>query len=102
MALSFVVQEFCDDIKVARELVVVGNYSDASVYYEGAMSMMQRHIGTLVDHPERKTKCQKVRIIHMFIPFNITIGKFIYVVFYTFIYLYTCRTKQNMYSPNTR
>lgn len=60
MAVNFVVKEFCNDIKVARELIVVGNYNEAAIYYEGAMSMIQRHLNTLTEFPARKTKCQKI------------------------------------------
>lgn len=60
MAMNFVVKEFCNDIKVARELIVVGNYNEAAIYYEGAMSMIQRHLNNLTDFPARKARCFKI------------------------------------------
>lgn len=53
MAVGFqankLISEFCDNVKTARELAAVGKYDESSVYYEGAVSFMQRHLHTLND-----------------------------------------------------
>lgn len=59
MRSGLTIKEFCENIKVARELAVVGNYEDASVYYQGAISFMNHYINTLNEQSNIKTACQQ-------------------------------------------
>lgn len=60
MRSGFTIQEFCENTKVARELAVVGQYEDAAIYYEGAITFMNHFINTLNDHSNKKLRYQKV------------------------------------------
>lgn len=59
MQSNYSVKEFCENTKVARELAVVGQYENASVYFEGAISFMQPYINLCADQ-SKKQKYQQV------------------------------------------
>lgn len=80
MQSSYTVKEFCENTKVARELAVVGQYEDAAVYYEGAISFMQRHLNACGDLTNNKQKHQvlhKVKLEYEVVKQAQEIGRFI-------------------------
>lgn len=55
------VQEICENVRLAREMSMLGSYENAEVYYEGSLSMITRLISTIPE-PIRKNKWQQVNI----------------------------------------
>lgn len=60
--MAVTANEICDNIKLAREMSVLGNYESAEVYYEGSLQMISRLI-TAIPDPTRKNKWQQVQKI---------------------------------------
>ncbi|KAF2905592.1 hypothetical protein ILUMI_00569 [Ignelater luminosus] len=58
MAVS--VREICDNVTLAREMSMLGNYESAEVYYEGSLQMINRLI-IIIPEPNRKNKWQQVQ-----------------------------------------
>lgn len=59
MAVGFNRQtEFYESTRTARELAVIGKYDESSVFYEGAISLLQRQITQSVESPLRQMKCR--------------------------------------------
>lgn len=58
MAVS--VKEICENVRLAREMFMLGNYESAEVYYEGSLQMISRLI-LMIPEPIRKNKWQQVR-----------------------------------------
>ncbi|KAK5639527.1 hypothetical protein RI129_012019 [Pyrocoelia pectoralis] len=58
MAIS--VREICDNVTLAREMSMLGNYESAEVYYEGSLQMINRLI-IIIPEPNRKNKWQQVQ-----------------------------------------
>ncbi|XP_022907754.1 katanin p60 ATPase-containing subunit A-like 1 [Onthophagus taurus] len=58
--MEVTIKEICDNIKLAREMSMLGNYESAQVYYEGTIQMLNRFIFTL-NEPLRKNKWQQVQ-----------------------------------------
>ncbi|KAF5285272.1 hypothetical protein FQR65_LT13286 [Abscondita terminalis] len=58
MAIS--VREICDNVTLAREMSMLGNYESAEVYYEGSLQMINRLI-VIIPEPNRKNKWQQVQ-----------------------------------------
>ncbi|XP_030756315.1 katanin p60 ATPase-containing subunit A-like 1 [Sitophilus oryzae] len=54
------VREIVDNVGLAREMTMVGNYENAEVYYQGSLQLMSRFILNISD-PIRKTKWQQVQ-----------------------------------------
>lgn len=48
--------EFYESTKTARELAVIGKYEESSVFYEGAVSLLQKQINNSVDGSTRQLK----------------------------------------------
>lgn len=63
MAVS--VREICDNVTLAREMSMLGNYESAEVYYEGSLQMINRLI-IIIPEPNRKNKWQQV-FVHVLI-----------------------------------
>lgn len=57
--MAVTANEICDNIKLAREMSVLGNYESAEVYYEGSLQMISRLITGIPDLT-RKNKWQQV------------------------------------------
>lgn len=57
MAVS--VREICDNVSLARETSMLGNYESAEVYYEGSLQMISRLI-IMIPEPNRKSKWEQV------------------------------------------
>jgi katanin p60 ATPase-containing subunit A1 len=47
--------EIVDNVKMAREYALLGNYDTALVYFQGVLQQIQKHIVGIVD-PVRKQK----------------------------------------------
>lgn len=62
MAVGFNKQiaEFCESTKTARELAVIGKYEEAAVFYEGAISLMQKHLNGVT---ESIIRAKRVKIL---------------------------------------
>ncbi|CAG9817013.1 unnamed protein product [Phaedon cochleariae] len=60
--MAVTVKEICDNIKLAREMGMLGNYENAEVYYEGSLQMITRLI-SMIPEPIRKNKWQQVQKI---------------------------------------
>ncbi|EFA11410.2 katanin p60 ATPase-containing subunit A-like 1 [Tribolium castaneum] len=54
------VKEICDNVTLAREMAMLGNYESAEVYYEGSIQMISRLI-LMIPEPLRKNKWQQVQ-----------------------------------------
>lgn len=52
-------KEICDNVTLAREMSMLGNYESAEIYYEGTIQMLNRFIIT-ISEPLRKNKWQEV------------------------------------------
>lgn len=52
--------EICDNITLAREMSMLGNYESAEVYYEGSLQMISQLI-LMIQEPTRKNKWQQVQ-----------------------------------------
>lgn len=59
MAVS--VRDICDNVRLARETSMLGNYESAEVYYEGSLQMINRLI-IIIPETNRKNKWQQVFI----------------------------------------
>lgn len=57
--MAVTANEICENIKLAREMSVLGNYESAEVYYEGSLQMISRLITGIPDLT-RKNKWQQV------------------------------------------
>ncbi|XP_018334050.1 katanin p60 ATPase-containing subunit A-like 1 isoform X2 [Agrilus planipennis] len=53
------IKEICDNVTLAREMSMLGNYESAEIYYEGSLQMISRLIFIISD-PNRKNKWQQV------------------------------------------
>lgn len=53
--------EIGDNVKVARECSMLGNYETALIYYQGVVQQIHRHLQTTTDL-SLKEKWQEVRI----------------------------------------
>lgn len=53
------VTEIGENIRLAREMTMLGSYESAEVYYEGSLQMITRLI-TTIPEPIRKNKWQQV------------------------------------------
>ncbi|KAJ8956693.1 hypothetical protein NQ318_014048 [Aromia moschata] len=60
--MAVTAKEICDNVKLAREMSVLGNYESAEVYYEGSLQMISRLIAMIPDLT-RKNKWQQVQKI---------------------------------------
>ncbi|CAG9759385.1 unnamed protein product [Ceutorhynchus assimilis] len=54
------VKEICDNVAIARELTVLGNYENAIIYYQGSLQLMSKFISQIPD-PIRKDKWQQMQ-----------------------------------------
>lgn len=54
------VQEICENMKVAREMVLTSQYETAGVYYQGVVQQIHRLLQT-IQEPNRKIKWQQVQ-----------------------------------------
>lgn len=54
------IKEICDNVTLAREMSMLGNYESAEVYFEGSIQMINRLIIT-ISEPIRKNKWQQVQ-----------------------------------------
>ncbi|CAG9855424.1 unnamed protein product [Phyllotreta striolata] len=54
------IKEICDNVSLAREMTMLGNYESAEVYYEGCLQMISRII-LMISEPLRKSKWQQVQ-----------------------------------------
>ncbi|OTF69115.1 katanin p60 ATPase-containing subunit A1-like protein [Euroglyphus maynei] len=54
--------EIGDNVKVARECSLLGNYETALIYYQGVVQQIHRHLQTITDH-NLKEKWQEVQQI---------------------------------------
>lgn len=61
MAGNYVTSEICQNTKQAREFALVGNYDNATIYYDIVLKMIDNLLGTLHD-PTRKGKWTMVSI----------------------------------------
>lgn len=53
-------KDICDNIQLAREMSLLGNYDEAEVYYEGLLQMISRFLIGIPDQI-RKDKWQQVQ-----------------------------------------
>ena len=53
------ITEICENTKHAREAALLGNYETASVYYQGVVQQIHRHLATITD-PTHKGRWQSV------------------------------------------
>lgn len=60
------VEEICENVRLAREMSMLGNYENAEVYYEGSISMITKLIITIPE-PIRKNKWQQVNNCYILI-----------------------------------
>lgn len=58
--MAVTVREICDNVTLAREMTMLGNYESAEVYYEGSIQMISRLI-LMIPEPLRKNKWQQVQ-----------------------------------------
>ncbi|XP_060537173.1 katanin p60 ATPase-containing subunit A-like 1 isoform X2 [Cylas formicarius] len=56
------IKEICDNVSLAREMAVLGNYENAEVYYQGSLQLISRHIAMIAE-PIRKNKWQEMQNI---------------------------------------
>ncbi|VEN61812.1 unnamed protein product [Callosobruchus maculatus] len=54
------INEICDNITLAREMSMLGNYDSAEVYYEFALKMISRLI-IIISEPARKNNWLQVQ-----------------------------------------
>jgi katanin p60 ATPase-containing subunit A1 len=54
--------EIVDNVKMAREYALLGNYDTALVYFQGVLQQIQKHIVAIVD-PVRKQKWHQVKAV---------------------------------------
>lgn len=47
--------------RIARELSVIGKYEESSVYYEGAISILQKEINSLHESPDRQLRTKVLK-----------------------------------------
>lgn len=59
--MAVTIKEICDNVRLAREMSMLGNYESAEVYYEGCLQMITRLI-MQISEPLRKNKWQQVSI----------------------------------------
>lgn len=52
-------KEICENITLARQMALFGNYDSAEVYYEGSKQMIARLLVSITE-PTRKNKWQQV------------------------------------------
>lgn len=57
--MAVTVKEICDNVTLAREMAMLGNYESAEVYYEGSIQMISRLI-LMIPEQLRKNKWQQV------------------------------------------
>jgi katanin p60 ATPase-containing subunit A1 len=57
-AMSSTLGDICENIKLARENALLGNYETSSVYYQGALQQIQKLLQNI--DPERRHKWQQV------------------------------------------
>ncbi|CAH0562100.1 unnamed protein product [Brassicogethes aeneus] len=60
--MAVTAKEICDNITLAREMSLLGNYESAEVYYEGLLQMITKLI-SMIPEPVRKNKWQQVQKI---------------------------------------
>lgn len=58
--MAVTIKEICDNVRLAREMSMLGNYESAEVYYEGCLQMISNLILIITDSL-RKTKWQQVQ-----------------------------------------
>lgn len=59
VVMAVTIKEICDNVTLAREMSMLGNYENAEVFYEGSIQMIHRLISTIPDI-NRKSKWQNV------------------------------------------
>ena len=52
-------EEIAENVKMAREYALLGNYVTSLVYFQGVLQQIQKYITRIVD-PVRKQKWQQV------------------------------------------
>ena len=52
--------EIVENVKMAREYALLGNYDTSLVYFQGVLQQIQKHIVGIVD-PVRKQKWHQVK-----------------------------------------
>jgi len=52
--------EICENVKIGRQYVLLGNYDTAMVYYQGVLQQIQKHLNALNDQ-ELRSSWQSVR-----------------------------------------
>jgi katanin p60 ATPase-containing subunit A1 len=57
--MAVTVREICDNVTLAREMTMLGNYESAEVYYEGCIQMINKLL-LMIPEPLRKNKWQQV------------------------------------------
>ena len=57
--------EIVENVKMAREYALLGNYDTSLVYFQGALQQIQKYIGGIGD-PVRKQKWHEVRRLFIF------------------------------------
>lgn len=60
VAMAVSVREICDNVRLAREMSMLGNYTNAEVFYEGSLQMISR-LTSVISEPLRKTKWQDIQ-----------------------------------------
>ncbi|XP_072402742.1 katanin p60 ATPase-containing subunit A-like 1 [Diabrotica undecimpunctata] len=58
--MAVTIKEICDNIRLAREMSMLGNYENAEVYFEGCLQMISKLI-LMISEPLRKNKWQQVQ-----------------------------------------
>lgn len=64
LMMDISLKEICDNVTLAREMAMLGNYESAEVYYEGSIQMIHRFI-IGINESFRKAKWQDVSYIYM-------------------------------------
>ncbi|MPC90999.1 Katanin p60 ATPase-containing subunit A1 [Portunus trituberculatus] len=57
------VQEICENMRVAREMVLTSQYETGAVYYQGVVQQIHRLLQT-IQEPNRKIKWQQVKRLY--------------------------------------
>lgn len=61
IVMAVTIKEICDNVTLAREMSMLGNYENAEVYYEGSIQMIHRLI-VIIPDVNRKAKWQHVSL----------------------------------------
>ena len=63
--------EIVENVKMAREYALLGNYDTSLVYFQGLLQQIQKYIAGIID-PVRKQKWHEVRkVIELFCKDNV-------------------------------